>query len=182
MITKHVALLSFCIGSLVVSGCSKEAGRPLVTNAASAPTTAVATTTTAAPGASRRTSACEMVTQAEMSAILGGAVKATPVDKGRTSTECDYAGPDDKPYAELQVDWNAGDPEVLGKAAGLAQGAGPAGAVGGLQGLGDRAYQVTASQVFISAHGHLMMIRFLPGTSDVLGMARRIYETANARM
>lgn len=174
MIARRVAFLSFCLGSLVFAGCSKEAGP--------SPTPAAATSASTAQVASKRISACDMVTQTEMSAILGGAVKATLVDKGSSSTECDYAGPDDKPYAELQVDWNQGDPAVLGNAAGLAQGAGPPGAVEGLRGLGDRAYQVTDFQVFISTRGHLMMIRFLPGTRDVLSMARRIYETANTRM
>ena len=56
------------------------------------------------------------------------------------------------------------------------------GAVDPLKGLGDRAYQVTADQVFISTQGNLMMIRFARGADDVIAKARRIYETAQARM
>ena len=67
-------------------------------------------------------------------------------------------------------------------ATGLVKGAAPAVAADPLAGLGDRAYQVTASQVFISKNGDLMMIRFAPRAADVIANARKIYETAQARM
>ena len=67
-------------------------------------------------------------------------------------------------------------------AAGLANAAAPAGAVDPLKGLGDRAYKVTADQVFISTHGNLMMIRFPRRSVDVTAKARRIFETAAPRM
>ena len=83
-----------------------------------------------------------MVTPSEMSAILGGAVAAAPGgnDRPPSSTECIYssaAGP--SPYAELEVDWGGGDEQVVGTAAGMAEGVAPEGAVDPLKGLGDRA-------------------------------------------
>jgi hypothetical protein len=176
MCTKPIALFAVFVSGLLAAGCSKESASPVAATATQA--------TAAAPDAKKRASACDMVTQAEMSAILGGAVVAAAGgnDRPPASTECIYtstAGP--SLSAELEVDWGGGDPKVLGTAAGLAQGAAPAGAVDPLQGLGDRAYQVTADQVFISTQGDLMMIRFPPRTADVIAKARRIYETAKAR-
>lgn len=138
-----------------------------------------------------------MVTAAEMSAILGGPVIAAAGgnDRPPSSTECIYSPADGSnpanaelpngsstPYAELQVDWGAGDAQVLDTATGLASAAAPAAAAGPLKGLGERAYKVTAYQVFISTHGDLMMIRFLPRTGEVDSKARRIYETAQGRI
>jgi hypothetical protein len=126
-----------------------------------------------------------MVTQAEMAAILGGGVVASPGgnDRPPASTECIYvSAAGSSAYAELEVDWGGGDQQALGTAAGLASTAGPAGAVDPLQGLGDRAYQVTADQVFISTKGNLMMIRFPPRTDSVIPKARRIFEAAITRM
>lgn len=181
-----VALLALGLSALVCTGCSKEGALP--GTATTAPAAATATSATAravSPDPKKRAGACDMVTQAEMSAILGGAVVAAAGgnDRPPASTECIYsstAGP--SPYAELEVDWGGGDQQALGAAAGLAKGAAPAGAVDPLKDLGDRAYQVTADQVFISTQGDLMMIRFPPGTSGVIPKARRIYETAKARM
>jgi hypothetical protein len=193
-----VAMLAIFFSALGAAGCSRQSDpAPSAAAPAPAPSSLAAeaaatrasagTTATRAPvpAASKRASACELVTQAEMSAILGGAVgaEAGGNDRPPAATECIYAsaaGP--SPYAELEVDWGAGDPQVLGVAAGLVTGAGPPGAVDPLQGLGERAYQITADQVFISTQGHLMMIRFPPGTGEVTAMARRIYETARPRM
>ncbi|MGH8796780.1 MAG: hypothetical protein ACREXI_06965 [Caldimonas sp.] len=186
MRTERVALLTLCVSALFSTGCSKEGAAPVA--ARTAPPVATAATvkaTAVAPDSKKRASACAIVTQAEMSAILGGAVVAAAGgnDRPPSSTECIYSsavGP--SPYAELEVDWGGGDPQVLGAAAGLAKGAAPVGAVDPLQGLGERAYKVTADQVFISTQGNLMMIRFPPRTGDVIAKARRIYETAKARM
>ena len=115
-----------------------------------------------------------------MSRYVAAAVGSN--ERPPSQTECDYspvAGPG--PNAELQVDWGGGDLKTLGAAAGLANGAAP-GAVDPLQGLGERAFQVTPFQVFISTQGNLMMIRFEPGTKNVNSMARRIYEIAKKRM
>lgn len=171
---KTIALFTLCLGAALCGSCSNEGSSPAADKA-----------TTATPASTKHASACDLVTPAEMSTILGVAVLAAPGgnDRPPASTECIYssaAGPE--PDAELEVDWGSGDPQVLGAAAGLANSAGPSGAVDPLHGLGERAYQVTADQVFISTRGNLMMIRFPRHSSDVVPKARRIYETASARM
>jgi len=192
-------LFSFCLIAVLGSGCSKE--NPVSVDATAAPSATATGTMAVTPDSKQHVNACDMVTQSEMSAILGGEVTAAPGgnDRPPSSTECIYSQVDGwrpdveptsfaemqaepGPYAELQVDWGGGDIQALGTAAGLAQTAAPAGAVDPLAGLGDRAYQVTADQVFISTQGDLIMIRFPPRTSEVVAKARRIYETAKARM
>jgi hypothetical protein len=179
------ALITLSLFALFVAGCSKEGASPgAATNAPSTPTASTAKSA-AAPDSKKRARACDMVTPAEMSAILGGAVAAAAGgnDRPPSSTECIYSSAaGSSPYAELEVDWGGGDQQALGVAAGLAKGAAPAAAVDSLQGLGDRAYQVTADQVFISTQGDLMMIRFSPRTKDVIPKARRIYDIAKSRM
>jgi hypothetical protein len=194
MRTKPAALLTLFLGAIFSVGCSKDEA-PQV--AATTATPEAATAATAAPEQKQRASACDLVTASEMSAILGGTVTAAAGGNERppTSTECIYssvAGSDDEvglasvagpnPYAELAVDWGAGDPEAMGTATDLINSAAPIGAVDPLQGLGERAYQVTADQVFISSKGDLIMIRFPRRSVDVAPKARRIYETAKPRM
>jgi hypothetical protein len=175
---KPVMYFTLFLSAVFSAGCSKEASRVPATG------TTAAKATTSAPGQKQRARACDMVTPSEMSAILGSAVAAAAGSNERppSQTECDYSSvAGSSPYAELEIDWGGGDQQALGTAAGLANGA-AAGAAGQLQGLGERAYQVTPFQVFISTQGNLMMIRFEPGTKDVIPMARRIYETAKTRM
>lgn len=194
-----VSLPCFCLAALLLAACSKEASAPTGATTGLPAATATSATPTAAappPGARKRGKACDMVTAAEMAVILGGPVIAAPGgnDRPPSSTECIYSPADGSdpahaempngsatPYAELQVDWGAGDPQTLDTAAGQVNAAAPIGAVDPLKGLGERAYKVTAYQVFISTHGDLMMIRFLPRTREVDSKARRIYETAKGR-
>ena len=189
---KPVAMLTLFLGALVSAGCSKQVTPQVVAVAA---TSADSATTT--PAQAQHASACALVTPAEMSAILGGEVQAAAGGNERppSSTECIYSSPSATntgsgldevagaiPYAEMEVDWGGGDPQVLGTATGLVNSAAPAVAPDSLEGLGDRAYKVTADQVFISTHGNLMMIRFPRRSEDVIAKARRIYETAKNRM
>ena len=180
---ERLALWPLCLAALLAAGCSKEASPPA--GATTAPSvSAPVVATKAAPASKARANACNMVTAAEMSAILGGTVTAAAGGNERppAATECIYESASPSLSAELEVDWGGGDPQVLGTAAGLANGAAPVKAVGPLHGLGERAYTVTADQVFISTQGHLMMIRFPRGSSNVAAKARRIYETAQPRM
>ena len=200
MYRKLVSLHCLCLGALLLAACTKEASAPTVAAGGSPAAPAIrSTATTAAPttGSRKHGKACDMVTAAEMSMILGGPVIAAAGgnDRPPSSTECIYSPADGSnpanaelpdgsstPYAEIQLDWGAGDVQVLDTATGLANSAAPVGAVNPLKGLGERAYKVTAYQVFISTHGDLMMIRFLPRTREVDDKARRIYETAQSRI
>jgi len=193
MSSRLIALPLVLAGAFILSGCSKQGP---ATDAATAAVSA------AAPAATKvRGKACDMVTEAEMSAILGGAVAAAPGGNERppSSTECIYSSIDGPapiwepqsyaegqaiagPYAEIQVDWGGGDPQTMDTSVGLINRAAPTAAVDPLAGLGDRAYQVTPTQVFISLNGDLMMIRFAPRADDVIAKARRIFETAKGRL
>lgn len=191
MQSKPVVIPALILAVLVGAGCSKNATPPAA-EASPAP----AETATAAPAPAQHATACELITAAEMSTILGGTVTTSAGGNERppSSTECIYtsaggaapgagldevAGPN--PYAEVEVDWGGGDPQVLGTAAGLANGATAMDAANPLKGLGDRAYKVTADQVFISTKGDLMMIRFPRRSEDVSAKARKIFETAASR-
>ena len=200
MRTRLVSMPWLCLGALLLAACSKEASTPTAAADGSPAATATSATATAAapkPGARKRGKACDMVSAAEMSAILGGPVVAAAGgnDRPPSSTECIYSPADGSnpanaelpngsatPYAELEVDWGAGDVQTLDTATGLVNSAAPVAAADSLKGLGERAYKVTAYQVFISDQGNLMMIRFLPRTGEVNSKARRIYETAKGRM
>lgn len=192
---KPAIVLSLLLGSVVSAGCSQQApsqapGTPDATaaNADAAP---------AAPTPIQHARACDLITAAEMSTILGGTVRTSAGGNERppAATECIYQSPgatttgsglDElagaNPYAEVEVDWGGGDSVVLDKSAGLANGAATLDAANPLKGLGDRAYKVTGDQVFISTHGDLMMIRFPRQSVDVSAKARRIFEAAQPRM
>lgn len=191
MRTTPAAFLAVLLWAGSSPGCSRSETPPV------AATTTTPAAATAAPDQKQRAKACDLVTAAEMSTLLGGTVTAAAGGNERppSATECIYssgagtrdesgldavAGPN--PYAELEVDWGGGDPAVTDTAAGLANAAAPAGAVDPLKGLGDRAYKVTADQVFISTHGNLMMIRFPRQSVEVNAKARKIFETAAPRM
>ena len=143
---------SLCISTLSVSavfstGCSKDKAPPVA-----ARTVTAAKAATIAPGQKQRPKACDMVTQSEMSAILGDAVAAAAGSRELppSKTQCIYSSAaGSRANAELEVDWDDGDLQAMGTAAGLFNSA-AAGAVDPLQGLGERAYLVTPWLVFIS--------------------------------
>lgn len=190
MRTRPAVVLSLMLVTFISAGCSKQAPSP-------APGAPAATVEAAAPAPAQHASACDLVTASEMSAILGGTVqaKAGGNERSPAATECLYQSPaaqttgsgldelaGTNPYAEVEVDWGGGDPEVVGTAANQVNGAAQMDAASPLKGLGDRAYTVTADQVFISTHGNLMMVRFPRRSEDVAQKARRIFETAQPRM
>jgi hypothetical protein len=96
------AVLAAACGVHADDGGRKDAARPAV--AVPAPPAAPPT-------------ACKLVSQAEMSAILGGAV-GTPVPKeGSDATACNYppANPNAvSPYAQVAIDWDAGEEAMMG--------------------------------------------------------------------
>jgi hypothetical protein len=176
---KRAVQLTLLVSAVFSAGCSRDG--------ASRATATAAVTGKAAPlarGQIHRAKACDMVTQSEMSAILGGAVAAAAGSRELppSKTQCIYSSvAGSNANAELEVDWDDGDVKAMGTAAGLVNSV-AAGAVDPLQGVGERAYLVTPWLVFVSTHGQLMMIQFDPGTKNVIPMARRIYDTAKLRM
>jgi hypothetical protein len=182
MQVKPFALLALSLSILTAVGCSKK-------ESASSDTSKATESATPAPvsevASIQRAKACELVTQDEMSTILGHKVTGTAGGNERppSATECIYSSAEGaESDAELEIDWGGGDPQTLDTATGLVNSVAPAVAADSLKGLGERAYKVTADQVFISTSGNLMMVRFSPGSTDVNAKARRIYEIAKSRM
>jgi len=174
MRSDFVTLPLILAGAIILNGCSRQDASP-----GSAATAAASET---APAAARvRGKACDMVTQAEMSAILGGAVTAVATEGGQSWTQCIYSPVTGTAplEVELKVEWGAGP--SLAPAAGLANTAAPIDAVDPLQGIGDHAVQVPGL-VLIKVGEDLMTVQFVYGDTDLPGKARRIFETAKGRM
>ncbi len=57
----------------------------------------------------KQASACEMVTQSEMSAILGVAVAAKDTTHSAGETACTYSAPSGFPTVQMEVDWGDGE-------------------------------------------------------------------------
>ena len=91
-----------------------------------------------------RPTACSLLSQEQMSAILGGAVGAPQGKEGADTTSCRYSPAAENalsPYAHIDIDWDAGEEamagtrmaaKVMGKDAGMSV-AQP------IEGLGDEA-------------------------------------------
>jgi hypothetical protein len=87
------------LASLVCAGCApKKPGQVDV----------IAAVTKAAEPV-KQASACEMVTQSEMSAILGVVIAATDTTHSAGETACTYAAPSGFPTVQLEVDWGDGE-------------------------------------------------------------------------
>ena len=122
-----------------------------------------------------------MVTDAEMSKILGGEVRAVATEGGQSWTQCIYSPvTGTTPHeVELKVEWGAGP--SLAPASNAANSAAPIGAVDPLQGIGDHAVQVPGL-VLIKVGDDLMTVQFVYGDADLPGKARRIFETAKSKL
>jgi hypothetical protein len=132
----------------------------------------------APPPAKPRATACDMVTEAEMSSILGGAVVAKNNDHSNGKTECIYTAAEGvSPYAELSVDWGSGEGAMT--AMGMMNQKEP-GIADPYEGIGDQAAAVGPT-LMIRTGDDLMTIVF-SGVTDVPAKAKRIFETAKARM
>lgn len=136
-----------------------------------------AVTPPAAPPAAKGTSACELVTGAEMSEILGGQVVPTANDRPG-KTECIYtAAQGVSPYAELSIDWGSGQ-DAMTAAAMLNQR--EPGIADLYAGIGDQAVAVGPTLMIRSGEDLVTLV--FSGVDDVPGRARRIFDTAKARM
>ncbi len=123
-------------------------------------------------------SACELVNEAEMSRILGGAVVAQNNDHSNGKTECIYnAANGISPYAQLSVEWGSGAGAMTG--VGILGQAEP-GIASPYEGIGDQAVAVGPA-LMIRTGEDLMTIVF-SGVDDIPPKAKLILETAKARM
>jgi hypothetical protein len=173
MTCSTIAAFLLCLP--VLHGCSRmPADTPA--SAAEAPSAAPADAAAAVPPPS--VWACDMVTAEEMSAILGAAVHAERNDRSNGKTECIYT-PDGgiSPYVELSVEWGSGEGAMMG--AGMAAQIEP-GLTNPYEGLGDQAIAV-GPMLMIRTGEDLVSIVF-SGVEDAPSKAKRIFDTAKARM
>lgn len=164
--------LSLLVAAALLAACSKqESAVP------SAAVNAPPTTSTAAPAKPVAT-ACEMVTQAAMSAILGGAVSAK-ADEGMGRTGCIYlpASGGAGPAVELRIEW--GMAQIAIKGVGMVGRSEP-GLASPLAGLGDQAAQM--GPALMIASGEDLVTIIASGVDDVVPKAKAILALVKPRL
>jgi hypothetical protein len=123
--------------------------------------------------------ACELVSAADMSTVLGSAVGAVADDRGG-QTKCTYetaGGELGAPYVEVQLNWGDGVAGMKGAGAMKSQ-LGPA--MGELAGLGDQATSV--GPMILIRRGEDLITLVVSGVPDSTVAAKRIYGLLNARL
>jgi hypothetical protein len=121
--------------------------------------------------------ACALVTQAEMSKILGTAVTAEPHGTP-AETKCIYRPvTGTSPYVEFSVNW--GDGEVAMSAMGSMINRKPA-IASPYDGIGDQA--IAAGSALMIRTGEDLVQLVFSGVSDAPRVARQIFDTAKPRM
>ena len=121
--------------------------------------------------------ACDMVTEAEMSDILGLTVSARDLHHSNGKSDCKWAAPSGFPAVELTVDW--GDAEVAMQASGFMNKKEP-GIVSPYDGIGDQAIAVGPT-LWIKTGKDLVILTFT-GVDNAPVKAKKIFDTAKARM
>ncbi len=122
-------------------------------------------------------SACEMVTQSEMSAILGVAVAAKDATHSAGETACTYSAPSGFPTVQMEVDWGDGE-AAMGAFAMLNRN--QPGIGNPYDGVGDQAVAVGPT-LMIRTGDDLMKLLF-SGVDDAPAKARKIFQTAKPRL
>jgi hypothetical protein len=168
MTSRGNCLLTLSASLGLLSGCA-----PHTNTEATAPSQAAAQS---APEP-KQSSACEMVTAAEMTALLGGAVSAHPgPTNGQTS--CTYTAVSGaSPYAELKVEWGSGEGGMA--AAGILNAHEP-GITDPLAGVGDQAVSIGPAAMI--KRGDDLVTIVLSGVDDVIPHVKAIYSVLDKRM
>ena len=123
--------------------------------------------------------ACELISAADMSAVLGKAVTAENDDRGG-QTKCTYSSAGDEiggPYAEVQLNWGDGVAGMKGAGAMEPQ---LGKVMGQLAGLGDQATSV-GPMILIRRSTDLITL-VISGVLDSTAAAKRIYGLLDARL
>ncbi|MEO7205731.1 MAG: hypothetical protein ABI145_02865 [Steroidobacteraceae bacterium] len=122
--------------------------------------------------------ACQLVSAAEMSVILGAPVFATSDDRPPASTRCTYKPASGiSPQVELTFNWGDGAAAMSGL--GLAEKREP-GLVSPFGGMGDQAG--VAGPALLIRTGEDLVTMVFAGVAGVPAKAKRIFDTAKARM
>lgn len=176
MRTRHLTL-ALLLSIPAVTGCSGPAAPPPAS-------TELAQATTPAPDAvelpaqTPTATACELVTAAEMSAILGTAVTAEPNEGSSGKTECIYKpAVAVSPYVEFAVEWGEG--ETAMRAVGAMSQHEP-GIASPYDGIGDQAAAVGPSLMI--RRGKDLVTMVFSGIDDAPSTAKKIYDIANAKL
>ena len=124
------------------------------------------------------TPACQLVSPAEMSTILGTPVVGKPDDRPGEFTQCTYRPASATfPSVELKLTW--GDGAAAMKGMGMAGKREP-GLVTPYDGVGDQAG--VAGPLLLIRTGDDLMTMVFNGVTGTPGKAKRIFDTAKARM
>jgi hypothetical protein len=126
---------------------------------------------------SKQASACEMVTQSEMSAILGEAVAAKDTTHSAGETACTYSAPSGLPTVQLAVDWGEGE-AAMGAYAMLNRNEPGIGSP--YDGVGDQA--VALGPALMIRTGDDLMKLIFSGVDDAPAKAKKIFQTAKPRL
>ena len=161
-----------CICVLIIAGCGSSK-KP----ASLAPAPTVAAEGEKKPKQKASATACEMVTQAEMSAILGVAVVAKDNTHSTGETDCIYSAPSGFPTVELAVAW--GDGEAAMGAFAMVNRSEP-GIASPYDGIGDQAAAIGPTLMIRTGEDLVKLI--FSGVDDAPAKAKKIFDTAKARM
>jgi hypothetical protein len=174
--------LALLLGFAALSACSKsspapDTAAPASDTAASTPTQADIAKAVAAANQTDSRKACELVTAAEMSTILGSTVAAEPNESSSGKTECIYKPASGiSPYVEFSVEWGEG--ETAMKAAGMMDKHEP-GIASPYDGIGDQAVAVGPSLLIRNGNDAIWIV--FSGVDDAPAKAKKIFDTAKAR-
>ena len=177
MRTRHFTfVLLLCVPAF--TACSGPPAAPASAEVAQEQASSSAPTPVEAQAPRTPATACELVTATEMSEILGTVVSAEPNEGSSGKTECIYKPAEaPSPYVEFSVEWGEG--ETAMRAVG-AMGQHEPGIASPYDGIGDQAAAVGPA-LMIRRGADLVTIVF-SGVDDAPSTAKKIFDTANARM
>ncbi|HSU97473.1 MAG TPA: hypothetical protein VLI40_09600 [Gemmatimonadaceae bacterium] len=155
---------------LLLAACAKKDRTTPELQAAGQPT--------ATPPAKQPVTACAMVTEAEMSKILGVTVAAEPHEKTSDQTECIYKPASGiSPYVDFTL--TRGDGEAAMTAAGMMN-QHEAGIASPYEGIGDQAVAVGPTLMIRTGEDLVQLV--FSGVTDAPAAAKKIFDTAKPRM
>jgi hypothetical protein len=125
----------------------------------------------------KQASACEIVTQSEMSAILGVAIEAKDTTHSAGETACTYSAPSGFPTVQMEVDWGDGE-AAMGAFAMLNRNEPGIGSP--YDGVGDQA--VAIGPTLMIRTGEDLMKLVFSGVDDAPTKAKKIFQTAKPRL
>lgn len=165
------ALRFAALAVLLLAACARK-------EKAVADSETVARTATAEPPPRQPMTACAMVTEAEMSKILGTLVAAEPHEGTADQTECIYKPPSGiSPYVDFTL--VRGDGEAAMMAMGMMAKHEP-GITNPYDGIGDQAMAVGPALMIRTGEDLVKLV--FSGVNDAPTVAKRIFDTAKPRM